>query len=365
MASSKYTNQVHKCVSEVSISSSANFCSICGVFMSRGFDQPKYLRSNKYRVAEPFKIDPNVTLDEMKKKQHLNRYFRPLAPFVKYRTELLAFLKYITGKMGYSQKTFNLAIGVLDAFLCQNELSSSQLKFACFMALHMSAKMEENYNKTPDSNVIRRLFEDKVTSDDIRNYEVAICKSVGFNFEIKTPFCFVEHFLTKGIINDKELKTGCNFEIEDELELFECEVLNFLSLSTKYYEFNGYPPVIVAAAAILCARKSLDYANKWSFDLEQLTTVRLVDVLGCSKSLYKIYKTEAGLTSKKNKGDSAFTKLSNGTKSGSSIETMDSDHLASEISDDRKRFSAHSIAMDIEEEIPIKNSTVYNTLRRC
>ena len=365
MHSNKVDNQVHKCYSMLTNSSEATFCSECGAYMSRNANQPVYLRSAHYKVAEPCRLNPNVTIAQLKLKQHANRHYKPNASFVKYRADLLSFLVYLVGKMGYGEKTHHAAISVLDTFLCQADVRSADLKFVCFVALHIAAKMEEKFVKIPDVAAIQRLFDSKYEAEQICDYEMAMCKANGFSLDLKTPFVFAEYFLTKGAVNDSEIKASNADEQEAQVKVLESAVMHFLRLSTKHYDFNGYAPITVAAASILCARKSLGFENCWSFDLELLTTVRLIDVLGCSKALYKIHKVEAGIPSKKNKNCLGIYKSSIGSKSGCSIQTVDSDSNGITPKGSRSNFEDCAMVMDVDEDVTTNHATIYNLERKC
>lgn len=365
MLSNKVDNKVHKCYSKLNNTSVATFCSECGAYISRDANQPAYLRSAYYKVAEPYRLNPCLTLAQLKQKQHASRHYKPNASFVKYRAELLGFLVYLVGKMGYSEKTHHMAIGVLDTFLCQVDVHSSDLKFVCFVALHVAAKMEEKFVKIPDVAAIQRLFDNKYNAEQICDFEMAVCKANSFSLDLKTPFVFVEYFLTKGAINESEIRVSSVSEKNAQVEAFENAVMHFLRLSTKHYDFNGYAPITVAAAAILCARKSLGFENCWSFDLELLTTVRLIDLLGCSKALYKIHKVEAGIPSKKNKNCLGIYKSSIGSKSGCSIQTVDSETNGMTPCGSKTNFEDCAMVMDADEQTTTKNATVYNIERKC
>lgn len=361
----KVENQVHKCISKNSDPSTADFCVRCGVFMSKCTNQLKYYRSNKYNINDPFRLDNNVVLSEMKKKQDTNHLYAPEAQYIQYRSELLTFMKYLCDKVDYAQRTYYLAVGILDNLLSKCDVAIAQLKFVCFMTLHMAGKMEEKLEKIPDLVAIERLFEGKFSTEEIHHWEIIISKSVEFNFDIKTPFNFVEYFLSKGIVNDIDIGVSHD-DIQIEVEIFEQEVMNFLYVSVQHHMFNAYTPLTVAAASIFCAKQTLGYQNIWSFDLEKLTTLKFTEIQSCSKSLYQMCKRINGLSNNM-KGTKTIKPKINVSKNNGNIKMRENtlDMTLPACDAKSKLRDSDVINMDTDEEEPIKNTTVYKFVTGC
>lgn len=315
----KVENKVHKCISQYSSLSSAVFCTQCGVFMSRSKNASKFYRSEKYNLVEPFRLDGNLLLSEMVKKQHINRIYKPQAHFIKYRIELLGFMRYLIDRLQYSQCTFYLGVGILDTVLSQFKVGNDKLKLVCFMALHMAAKMEESSDKIPELSIIVKLFENLFNFEEMQEWEINILRSLGYNMYLKTPFTFIEYFLSRGVVNKSELQREVASELEEEINKFENKIMQITELSAKDYYFNSFSPVVVASAIIACARKAMRFPTDWSADLTILTGQKLEDIRECSKALYGHY-----MNSTKNGMEVEETKVSK-PRSKSSTRTIDSD----------------------------------------
>lgn len=289
MKSMKNEYQVHKCVSINVESSLAQFCVYCGVYISRSADAPKYYRSIKYDVIDSFKTDENAVLSEMIKKQCINRSYNPNNRFINCRSDLISFLRFFSERLDYSFRTFYLGISILDNFLTQHDVQNNKLKFIAFICLNMAAKMEENSDKIPQVEVIARLFEGKTNIEELQEWEIAIFKSLGYNLNIKTSYLFVHHLLSKGVIDELDAVKSPDNDIDIILNRFENLVMSFLDLSLRQYEFYRYSPIVVASAAIACARKACGFAEYWPKDLQELTSVYQEDIGTCFQSLYHLY----------------------------------------------------------------------------
>lgn len=355
-------NQVHNCISRNSNPSTASFCACCGVYMSQLKTGPVFFRTQQYRVTDPFRLDANLLLSEMIKKQNNNRIYVKNAHFVKYRSELLRFLKYLRARLEYSQRTYYLAVSILDCFLSQYKVENDHLKLFCFMALHMTAKMEENSPKVPEISVIIRLFENKYSDEDIENWEIAITKAMNYNLNLKTPYTFVEHFLSKGIVCSFDLNCRSEVQADAQLSQFEDIVMELLDLSSTNYDFYNYSPVNVACAVIACARKSICIKSTWSADLELLTTKKIREFEECLSTLLKLNGDASDLMEVENTknvkvGPAVRAIFTENNSNGPRKMAVESSNVK------RDSASSDTMVIDTDEEEPIKNATVYNSRR--
>ena len=280
----------HRCVTSNTASSKCHFCRICGIHMSKNSNGPKYFRSEKFDVLDPFRVDGNVAIIQMVQKQSNNRYYNTQANHISYRNELIGFVEELAVKLDYKESTFHLAIGILDALLSLYTIDRKQIKIVSFMALNLAAKMEENNSKIPEMNAIGQLFENEFSYDELVSCETLLTKVLGYNLNIKTPFTFVEHFLSKGVVSDKDLHVKTQYQINEKIEQFEKLVSFFLQTTLNHYNFYKYTSVAVAASAIACARKLMGFENIWTSELENLTLVRWESIEQCSMMLFEAAK---------------------------------------------------------------------------
>lgn len=360
MNSMTVKNQVHKCKTLTSSPLEAHFCACCGIYMSQSKSSCVSFRPEKYRVMDPFRLDANLLLQEMVKKQNINRIYVSSAQFVKYRSELLRFLKYLRTRLEYSLRTYYLAVSILDCFLSQYKVENDNLKIFCFMALHMAAKMEENGPKVPELSVIAKLFENKYDVEDIENWEIAITKALNYSLNIRTPYTFVEHFLSKGVVNSMDLNCRSEAQAESQISNFEKVVMDLLDLTSSHYDFNNFSPMSVACAVIACARKSIGIKNTWTNDLECLTTQKVKDIEQCAVALSQVMgDSESSMQIEQ-------TRVKNGASAKVSYNVHDktAKKMTADLSDAKLgRKNSETMIIDTDEEEPVKNVTIYNSQR--
>ena len=367
MKSSKVGSQVHKCFSRNNNPSVASFCAYCGKFMSQSGGGCSFYRSDKYNLVDPYRLDGNVILSEMIKKQNNNRSYNPQAQFIKYRSELLGFVKYIQSRLEYSDRTYYLGISILDNLLSQYSVEKQHLKLACFMALHVAAKMEEKTEKIPELEIVVKLFEDRFELQDLKDWELTMIKSAGYNCNIRTPYTFVEHFLSRGVVGGDDLGSKEEQAIEKEVTKFEGVVMNFLKISSKNYDFYRFSPVTVAAATIACSRKVMGFKICWNRDLEQLTTLRCGDIEVCAKMLYKVYKGVDSSSMVIDDAEAVGRTTKTSLKSNNSDRNIRSQaKMAAEPSNHKSGgIKTDFMLLDTDEDEPAKNHTTYRSQRNA
>lgn len=277
----------HKCVSNNNSSGACAFCRVCGVYMSTKSPQTIFHRLAKHCISDPYKLDGNMMLKEMIKRQGANRYYNVQANHLGYRSELLCFVEEISMKLEYSEATFHLAVAVLDALLSLYAIEKKQLKMVCFMALNLAAKMEENNSKIPELCAIVQLFENQFTADELANCEVLLAGVLGYNINIKTPLTFVNYFMSRGVISSDDLISTSAHEINKKLEQFEQLVSFFMHLSITHYDFYKFTSIAVATSVIACARKLIGFETCWNTELENLTHVSQDSIEQCCAMLYE------------------------------------------------------------------------------
>lgn len=326
MNTSEQKIQRHKCIATNATTTRCDFCRICGVYMSKSTPKATYYRSAKYNIADPFRLDGNMILSELIKKQSQNRYFNTQAHHLSYRSELIGFVEEISLKLEYNETTFQLAIGMLDALLSLYAIDKKQIKMVCFTALNLAAKMEENNSKIPELTAIAQLFENQFDIEELANCEVLLAKVLGYNLNIKTPYIFVNHFLSKGVVSDSDIERLSLKQTEEKIIEFEKLVSLFLQISNTHYEFYKFTSIAVATSIIACARRLSGFGLSWTPELENLTHVTYSSIEQCCALLYEaaqeqypILTPQIVLGTCKDESDLAVS--SNGLKSRSSIFT--------------------------------------------
>lgn len=277
----------HKCITLNQANSRCSFCRNCGIHMSKMSPNTKYYRSSKYNVVYLYRMDGNLVLPELIKKQSQNRIYNPNSNHLSYRAELIAFIEEIALKLDYSEATYHLAISMIDALLSMYTIDEKQIKMVCFMALNIAAKMYENNKKIPELTAIAQLFENQFDIEEIATCEIMFSKVLGYNIRIKTPETFVQHFLSVGVVNEEDIGQLPSDLIEEKMCQFDKLVSFFLQTSVNHYAFYSFTSIAVATAAIACARKLMGFTNVWTDELENLTSISMDSIEMCTKMLYE------------------------------------------------------------------------------
>jgi len=359
----RITSKPHKCMTRNTNNAKCHFCAYCGSLMSKVKTGLKYYRSNRFNVVDLYRLDGNTMLEQMLKKQNVNRHYNPSASYVKHRDEQIKFMEYLAERFEYSHCTFYLGVGLLDAVLSQHILENNQTKLVCFTLLNLAAKMEEKGEIIPDVSTIVDLFENKFDIEEIVNCEIALCNILKYNLDLKTSFAFAEYFMSKGVLSSLDITQTNPEDIEKKITSFEREVNFLIDITTLNYDFYNYSPSVVAASAICVAKKLQGYKADWSHDLENLTGQKFTDIKECCNLLYSRYahnykinnlKIQNNFPSRNSRSNSNISSKTN--KSVTSLQTM-SDQKSS------KQFqeSLACMTIDTDEDEPVKNNCKFSS----
>ena len=279
--------QPHKCRQRPSVNPKCRFCAYCGIYMSRSSENLKFYRSKKYNCIDPFRIDHEALIQELVKKQSMNRYYNSKACHIPYRHKMIMFIEEVSERLDYTESTFHLAVAILDALLALTSIETKMIKLISFMALYLAAKLHENNNKIPELSYIAKLFNTETTLQEIEAYEVKCAQILQYKLNLKTPYTFIEYFFSKGILSSKDLNFIAESTKEAKIRQFESLVTFFVRTGLENYEFYKYTSVAIATSAIACARKLMCFDDIWTPDLEALTRVSLKSISEVSEALFK------------------------------------------------------------------------------
>lgn len=277
----------HKCIAKASAHTGRHFCSYCGIYMSKNSNGFKYHRSDKFNCIDPYHFDHDILLVEMVKKQSWNRYYNAKACHLNYRKDMIAFVEETAEKLEYRESTFHLAIALLDGLLSLYSIEKRMIKLISFMSIYIAAKLEENSEKIPDNICISKLFDNEYTFEEIGHCEAVFVKVLQYKLNLKTPYNFIEYFFSKGVLNDKDVKSIRSSKRNSRIMEFEGLATHFVRIALKDYNFYKYTSIAVATAAIACARKLMNLDQIWTDDLEDLTRVPFQSIIACSEILFE------------------------------------------------------------------------------
>ena len=97
--------------------------------------------------------------------QKTNRYYNPNPSHKNIRHIIIQWVKKIISILEYSEKTYHIAISIIDTIFSKCEVESSEQKVICFVSIYLSAKMNENESKIPTINDILSKFKGQITKE--------------------------------------------------------------------------------------------------------------------------------------------------------------------------------------------------------
>lgn len=242
----------------------------------------RYLRSANF--TQPPQDEPiaELSLQNMIARKTVNRLFREgLVSVATLRPDLVSFMRSLCRQLQYSLNTFYLAVAYLDCVFGQYSVKQAQGRVLAFSALMLAAKLEENVEKIPAMNDTVSFFDNQYSEESLVFFERIIAECLSFKFNLKTPFSFLNAYLSLGVVREDE----CSM-VDDPLSVggivatLESVGALFVEIGTLAYEFNQYDSQTVAASAIVCARSCLGFEMVGESLMERLR-VKWTDIEGC------------------------------------------------------------------------------------
>ena len=258
--------------------------------MARNSIGCRFYRSEKYNIIDPYRLDHDMVLEELIKKQSVNRFHNAKACHLRYRDKIIQFIEELAERLEYKESTFHLAVALVDSLYSLYKVENRMVKLVSFMALHLAAKLEENSEKIPELTSVVRLFDLEFTLGEIKHCETIFANILDYKLNLKTPYTFVEYFFSKGVLDGEDLKYIVVERIEDKLQHFEDLVSYFIRIALDSYSFYKYTSIAIATAAISCARKLIGFPVTWTQNLEQLTRVSSSMIENCSRHLFDLVR---------------------------------------------------------------------------
>lgn len=108
--------------------------------------------------------------------------FNTYAYHLSARTELINWMHQLSDKLEYSAKTFHLATYLFDGLLSLYEIPFLALRLVTYLALHLSAKLEESTEKIPSLKSVVKLFNHEFTLQEMANTETMIFSAFGYGY---------------------------------------------------------------------------------------------------------------------------------------------------------------------------------------
>lgn len=207
-------------------------------------------------------------------------YYNPEAYHLEARSELLTWMLNVSTKLCYTDKTYHLAVHILDAVLSIYDVEVENVKLVTYIALHLAAKMEESTDKVPSLHSVTQLFNDEFGLEQLKSAEIMVFSIMGYNLHKRTVLVELLHVLRNGVLFCSDITAGGNFKSNQAIEWME----KFFNTAQKEiileYELTKFHPKIIAAALVYTARGSVGIAP-WTDHLASINNVSAEEMQIC------------------------------------------------------------------------------------
>jgi len=219
----------------------------------------------------------------------------------KMRGVLVDWLIEVHSQFKLLQETLYMTVYVIDKFL-QTEgysIRRNKLQLVGVTAMFLASKVEEMY--APEINDFVYITDDAYSSGEIRQMELRILNTLGFNFSRPLPLHFLRRNSKAGDV-DVQQHTLAKYLIE---------------ISLLEYELVHIPPSLMASAALFLSLRVLDpsltLATTWSPNLQHYSTYKAAEIIPVACKLAGIIarRKESKLQAVHTKyGDKKFMRVS-------------------------------------------------------
>jgi len=194
--------------------------------------------------------------------------YNPSAYHLGIRNEVIEWLKGISIKLGFNDITYFHAIYLLDGLLSYFDVPDHLIKLATYLALHLTAKLHENYAKIPNFISVIELFNYEYTMNDLTGFESRFFSAYDYQLNRKTVYSEIQLLLEKGMIFCSDFGILDTSEvIQSKIYVFRSTLQTIICLYPYLYELYKYDATQVALTAISIARKRAGL-TKLPFDIK-------------------------------------------------------------------------------------------------
>jgi len=185
----------------------------------------------------------------------------------KMRGVLIDWLIEVHSQFKLLQETLFMTVYVIDKFMQTEGYSvrRNKLQLVGVTAMFISSKVEEMY--APEINDFVYITDNAYTAGEIRQMELRILNTLGFNFSRPLPLHFLRRNSKAGDV-DVQQHTLAKYLIE---------------ISLLEYEMVHIPPSLLASAALFLSLRLLDpaltLATTWSPNLQHYSTYNTGDII--------------------------------------------------------------------------------------
>jgi len=238
-------------------------------------DDDKCQRSSDEYGLDPYYADIYNYLRAKESTCRPNRHYmsRQTDVTTSMRNILVDWLVEVGEEYKLHRETLFLAISYIDQFLSLVGVHRPKLQLVGAASMFIAAKYEEIY--PPDVGEFVYITDDTYTRNQVLKMEGVILKLLEFKVALPTVNWFTERFLAH-LEMDEDSKNLAFFFIE--LSLIEVE------------EFLQYRPSVIAASAVVLARKTAGIQDSMPSELVTVSKYNLSDLRSCLNSLHRLHQ---------------------------------------------------------------------------
>jgi hypothetical protein len=215
----------HECVIKLFSTSQINFCKVCSVFLgSNHLNQPqdhqnkptldkretqkkpiRYYRTSYHQSLHQVKIDHEKNLEHMLNKQHKNRFYNQEASHLVVRPKIIDFMTKIHDKFDKGSAILHKAIVLMDSVFSRHQVTYDKIEIIVLLCLHISSKFDESFsNYDPDKSFFK-YAQKSYSFNEMIMLEKQLVKILEFQFDVQSPYHFLNFFNNKGVVSDKDI----------------------------------------------------------------------------------------------------------------------------------------------------------------
>ena len=179
------------------------------------------------------------------------------------------------------------------------------------MCLFLASKYDELDDNIPLLKDFLKLTNNKFTYEEAIKCESYLLGVLNWDLMVVTPLHYLYNYLYQGVIfaEDKQVKKkdelgtqqfnslpANGLRMSETVKLTERVIKNvrkysefFVDLSTQIYDVLKYPPSVIAACCVLCAKKVNGIEPLWNSSLRELLRFEYTDLEECYRRIYQFY----------------------------------------------------------------------------
>lgn len=206
----------HECTSRETPASQIRFCVKCGVFMGTSPGQPGglgpgpaagrvYYRTSQQVGGVSTKIDHERNLENMLRKQHMNRFYNEEASHLVVRPKIVDFMRKIHEKFEKGAEIFHKAAVFMDSVFSRHQVSYDKIEIIVLLCLHIASKFDESFsNYDPDKSFFK-YAQKSYSFREIILLEKQLVKILEFQLDVQSPFHFLNFFNSRGLVSHRDI----------------------------------------------------------------------------------------------------------------------------------------------------------------